>query len=249
MKPERISNAKPLLESILPKCMECGIDPQVFLKEKLLELEERKRILLVPTRYWFNRNRRTYNDFAARILNRQLTDEEKYGSSSLQEVIERRLNPESREALSIDVGLKRKLLQEANRRCVVCGTLLDLDTVYIDHIIPLIEGGANHPLNLQPLCWECNAGKSDYFEETVEAAARPWYEQRGRLVGGEVRLTPIKRFCVLVRDGSTCRRCGATSRDHSLKVLLRVQERDGGQAVYDNLATICEKCEWGHSTL
>lgn len=39
-----------------------------------------------------------------------------------------------------DVGGKRRELQ-------------------LDHVIPHIRGGSNHPNNLQTLCFGCNAGK------------------------------------------------------------------------------------------
>lgn len=134
------------------------------------------------------------------------------------------------------------MLEEYNGRCAICGESLTADTMILDHKIPLAEGGANHPLNIQPLCSLCNSGKSDYYEETIEAAARPWFETRKSLIEGTTSITPKKRFCVLVRDRNTCQICGAKANETTLKVVCRVPIERGGQPVYDNLITACFLC-------
>jgi 5-methylcytosine-specific restriction endonuclease McrA len=237
------NNINSLCRSLVLKCTECGIPPESFIKEKILELEERKRILLTPSKYWFRDNYSRYNEFASLALRRPLSEEEKFHPlKSLVAFIKRRLNPEARINLADNIALKRKILQEYNGRCAICGELLTLDSVTLDHKIPLSEGGTNHPLNIQPLCSLCNSGKSDYYEETIEAAARPWFEARRPLIEGQVSVTPKKRFCVLVRDGSTCQHCAATASQITVKVVCRVPLENGGQTVYDNLVTLCSSC-------
>lgn len=234
------NNLDSLCKSFVFKCMECGIPPESFISEKILELEERKRILLTPSRYWFRDNRSQYNEFASLALRRPLSEEEKFDPvKSLVSFVKRRFNPEPRENLASDISLKRKMLEEYNGRCAICGELLTVESVTLDHKIPLAEGGTNHPLNIQPLCSLCNSGKSDYYEETVEAAARPWFEARRSLIEGKVLITPKKRLCVLVRDRSTCQHCGTTASEATLRVGCRVPLKNGGQPVYDNLTTLC----------
>jgi len=232
-----------LCKSLVLKCEECGVPPKSFMKEKILELEERKTILLTPSRYWFRDNYSRYNEFASRALRRPLSGEEKFDTSeSLIAFVKRRLHPEPRIDLASDISLKHKMLEEYSGRCAVCGGLLTVDSMTLDHKIPLAEGGTNHPLNIQPLCSLCNSGKSDYYEETIEAAARPWFEARRSLIEGEISLTPKKRFCVLVRNGGACQLCGAKATETTLKVVCRVPTKDGGQPVYDNLITLCSLC-------
>ena len=223
------------------KCAECSIDPELFLREKLFKLEERKRILLTPPKRWFTENYTKYEDFACRVLRRGLNEHESYGPDRLSELIRRRYYPEARQ--QVDEATKRKLLEETHGRCAVCGTRLALVEAYIDHKVPLAEGGSSHSLNLQPLCKMCNEGKSDYFTHAAQASARPWWQPRQSLIRGVARLTATVRFCVLTRDNSACINCGVTAREISLYITPRVNPEEGGQLVYDNLITLCDKCK------
>lgn len=236
-----MANMPDIFTELWDKCHESGVDPQLFLQEKLQELQERKRILLTPTKSYFSANRNRYNDVAAQLLRRQLSEEEiHHPEYSLTKLLERRFTSEPRPA--VDPEMKRTLLRESNGRCVYCGEFLTLETMRVDHRVPVSEGGSSHTLNLQALCQMCNAGKSSYSEETASAAARPWYEQTSRLAVGNVDITPTKRVCVLIRDRSRCWDCGGSAAQSLLMVVLRVRSVDGGQPVYDNLVTRCEAC-------
>ncbi len=49
-------------------------------------------------------------------------------------------------------------------RCQICGrTQAEGAKLVVDHIIPVAKGGQSTMDNLQTLCFECNAGKSDSF--------------------------------------------------------------------------------------
>lgn len=237
------AETRELVERLLTKCRDCGIDADGFVAEKIQELEERKRILLTPSKKWFADNYSNYASYAGAILGRNLAPRELYGANSLAEATRRRFNPERRE--SFDLAIRRTLLADANGRCTICGVKLTTDDMHVDHILPLSEGGSNHPLNLQATCEPCNLGKSDYFEETALAAARPWWETRTSLLHGTPKLSLTKRYCALRRDQRRCTICGATARESELTITLRVELRMGGQNVYDNLVTRCTRCSKG----
>ena len=56
-------------------------------------------------------------------------------------------------------SLKKRLAYEQKWSCFVCGNMLP-PTFQVDHIVPHAIGGSNHPSNLQALCVECHARKS-----------------------------------------------------------------------------------------
>ena len=65
---------------------------------------------------------------------------------------------------TIPLGIRLKVLDRDNFRCVFCGKspATDLGTrLHIDHIVPFSKGGKSILENLQTLCEECNLGKGD----------------------------------------------------------------------------------------
>jgi 5-methylcytosine-specific restriction endonuclease McrA len=66
---------------------------------------------------------------------------------------------------SIKPRLRFEILKRDDYRCQMCGvTAKDGATLEIDHIHPVSKGGTNEPDNLQVLCRDCNAGKSDQWQ-------------------------------------------------------------------------------------
>lgn len=73
-----------------------------------------------------------------------------------------RCDPPQPKRKPIKPSLRFEILKRDNYRCQMCGvTAKDGATLEIDHITPVAKGGANDADNLQVLCRECNAGKSD----------------------------------------------------------------------------------------
>lgn len=52
--------------------------------------------------------------------------------------------------------------------CIFCGVKLSFDNSTLEHILPISEGGTNHPDNLTISCKICNnSRKSLSFEEYI----------------------------------------------------------------------------------
>ena len=69
-------------------------------------------------------------------------------------------------------GLKERLIEEQNGKCVVCGEPLgeDYSKIHIDHIIPWVLVGDELKDNYQCLCEICNESKSchtDYIFKSL----------------------------------------------------------------------------------
>jgi len=67
-------------------------------------------------------------------------------------------------SISIPDGLRVKVFQRDNFRCIFCGKspATDFGTkLHVDHIIPFSKGGKTTIDNLQTLCADCNLGKSN----------------------------------------------------------------------------------------
>lgn len=232
-----------LAKALLDQCRGCGIEARAFLNEKMLELEERKRIMLIPSTEWYRQNKHRYEDFASKMLSRPLNDAERFHKTDrLSLFVERVVFPQGT-GVSLDPLTKKALLSDYNARCAHCGKCLGLQDTQVDHKLPKRQGGTDEITNLQPLCGRCNRGKGPMREDTAEASARPWFEQTHVLVTGKVRLTDTKRFCVIARDNRRCQRCGRSPHDVELVVALRVSPNEGGQPVYDNLVTVCSQCK------
>ena len=59
----------------------------------------------------------------------------------------------------IPVKLRRDLLALHSNRCAYCTTALTIETMVIDHVWPLAQGGTGDTWNLVPTCWTCNGVK------------------------------------------------------------------------------------------
>jgi DnaD/phage-associated family protein len=44
--------------------------------------------------------------------------------------------------------------------CRYCGRTTPDVVLEVDHVVPVVEGGSNDPMNLVTACWDCNSGKS-----------------------------------------------------------------------------------------
>ena len=70
---------------------------------------------------------------------------------------ERRVRPTKR--VTWPKRLKRELMRRQDNTCVYCGYRRTARTLDIDHMIPVVRGGANDTNNLQVICRPCNQRK------------------------------------------------------------------------------------------
>lgn len=88
--------------------------------------------------------------------------------------------------------VKARILSKSNCKCVLCGKELDLQSMTIDHYIPIDKGGNSQFINLYTACEKCNKHKSnnivspkDYsnylnisYEYTLEMLLKQWSRQK-----------------------------------------------------------------------
>jgi len=79
----------------------------------------------------------------------------------------------SKHRRDIPKAVKEVVLNRHNRCCAECGT--QAGVVEIDHITAVADGGSNEPENLQPLCRDCHATRSEAQRLTTFANA--WYSE------------------------------------------------------------------------
>lgn len=53
----------------------------------------------------------------------------------------------------------KQLFSDCGNQCLKCGSC---DNLTIDHVVPIVLGGTNYLVNIQPLCRPCNSSKSHY---------------------------------------------------------------------------------------
>lgn len=63
---------------------------------------------------------------------------------------------------------KAKILAKSGGRCCKCGDKLSVNSMTVDHYIPLSQGGNNDIVNLIPLCKNCNYAKDSNIIDPVD---------------------------------------------------------------------------------
>ena len=97
----------------------------------------------------------------------------KFANVTREELREYEENPELYEDFDPELerkkltpGLRYDIMKRDNFRCQICGrTQKDGVTLEVDHIKPISKGGKTEPNNLRTLCWDCNRGKADKYNE------------------------------------------------------------------------------------
>lgn len=92
--------------------------------------------------------------------------------------------------------------------CRYCGRKSPEVVLEIDHVVPIVEGGGDDPMNLVTSCWECNSGKSgvplnevitgeDPHDKAIEALERERQLREYNAVMAVIRQRREDDFCEL----------------------------------------------------
>lgn len=60
----------------------------------------------------------------------------------------------------LSVRTRFEVFKRDNFTCRYCCRTTPDVVLEIDHVVPVVDGGSDDPMNLVTACWECNAGKS-----------------------------------------------------------------------------------------
>ena len=99
----------------------------------------------------------------------------------------------------INPNAKQKVLNKYNGRCSYCG--LKFDTLTLDHIKPVAEGGTWGIYNLRPACYDCNHCRGsrtiEVFRRLIEVMIGRKYSKGYHLNKTWERLTDIYKLPVI----------------------------------------------------
>lgn len=62
---------------------------------------------------------------------------------------------------SFSTEVKSRILSKSKSLCACCGQALSLDSMTVEHVVPISRGGSNDLVNLVALCFQCNQSKRD----------------------------------------------------------------------------------------
>ena len=95
-----------------------------------------------------------------------------------------------------NITLKQRILDKTNGLCTYCGTELTLESLTVDHIIPIFRGGENDLDNLVPACWDCNTLKASMTLEEFNTINESRRESARKKIGISFRaiVSIIQRF-------------------------------------------------------
>lgn len=138
-----------------------GLHASDVLEEAEQRLRTHIELLLTPGTPWFEAEAPSLDRYWRYL--EALTGRE----WSFQEVSTRyellRAPSDTRE--SIPASMRYEVLVRDESTCRKCGRKAPQVPVHVDHVLPWSLGGPTVPENLQVLCDECNAGKSNRYVE------------------------------------------------------------------------------------
>jgi diadenosine tetraphosphate (Ap4A) HIT family hydrolase/5-methylcytosine-specific restriction endonuclease McrA len=99
--------------------------------------------------------------------------------------------------------LRYEVLKRARFRCELCGISAEEKALEVDHIVPRNVGGGNDMLNLQALCYSCNATKRDRDSTDFRDVPASYRQRMGGCAFCDMpsaRIVAENELCYAVRD-------------------------------------------------
>ena len=103
----------------------------------------------------------------------------------------------------ISGSLAYEVLKRAKFRCELCGVPADEKSLQVDHIVPRSKGGLDDIINLQALCYTCNARKRDKDDTDFRGVAESYKHREAGCSFCELpadRLVLENRLAVAILD-------------------------------------------------
>jgi diadenosine tetraphosphate (Ap4A) HIT family hydrolase len=99
--------------------------------------------------------------------------------------------------------LRYEVLKGAKFHCELCGVSADEKALEVDHILPRSKGGTDDIINLQALCYSCNAMKRDRDETDFRVVAESYRHRQSDCLFCEIsqdRIVVENTLSVAIRD-------------------------------------------------
>ncbi|MDI9397197.1 MAG: HNH endonuclease [Candidatus Pacebacteria bacterium] len=131
-----------------------------------------------------------------------------------------------------------RILEDKNGNvCFYCGKRIDTDKA-VDHIFPFSKGGEDSIENFFLVHGACNASKNSHVPgEFIQWASSEPESQLNENINRRIK------FLVFLRDNFTCKKIGCNNGLFSNVEIKISKKYVTGICTYDNLITVCDKCE------
>jgi hypothetical protein len=100
---------------------------------------------------------------------------------------------------AISVRTRFEVFKRDDYTCQYCGRRSPDVVLEIDHIVPVIDGGTNDPINLVAACWDCNRGKAGVPLGQVMTGEDP-HDRAVMMLERERQLSEYNRVLEVVRE-------------------------------------------------
>jgi Restriction endonuclease len=143
------------------------------------------------------------------------------------EAIEHMETPAHSTRRSLSVRIRFEVFKRDDFTCSYCGRRSPDVVLEVDHIVPVVAGGQDDPINLTTSCWECNRGKSAVLLNQVITGEDP-HDRAVMLLERERQLEEYNTVLEQIRE----------RREAETWALVRHWKTEQGYTDHEDLTTI-----------